>query len=114
MKTQLEILKPTDDNYKSVFQVIVNFMHGDADGDSQIDFFFNTKEEVLELINKLDALRDKHGYYDPSDDDAALGLDIIADWPYDMFSDGERYASYRGTEVFWYDENHVKHNVNVG
>lgn len=112
MKTELEILKPTDDNYASTFEVNVTFMHGDADAYTYERFFYTKKEEVLDFVNKLNALQDNYHSFRPDNEDKEA-FEVIEDWPYDLFSDGECKACLRTIRVYWYDENHVKHDVNV-
>ncbi len=69
------------------------------------------KQKTLELAHRIEA------FYERVQKRAeGLGIDDLAypDWPGDIiYGDGEDYCTLDGYELFYYDENFLKHKVEV-
>src|SRR5687768_11370233 len=92
------------------YEVVIDFMHGDADADSTESFMFSSKKELTNFITDLDSL---HNHYQPDEDGEINHLKHlyakIGDyWPKDSTSNGSCDAAYNGYNVYYYNQNGAK------
>lgn len=98
------------------YEVKIEFMHGDADGESYESYFFKQEKEVVKVLKELDKL--KH-LYRPDEEDyehtkSKILYDLMGeDWPGDNTCDYQVRAAYNGYEVFFYDDYGTKWPVEV-
>ena len=123
---------------KNLYVVYVKFMHGDADGyeTEECEFQLGDEEHMLEFLNFLALCSVKYphgkggcddytrvpGYnrwvesYEYDEDEMseeefeALADNQILEWP---FWEGEYCASYDGAHVVFFNEEGIRHSVNL-
>lgn len=97
-----EIPRPTN-----VYHLTIDFMHGDADGDSSTTLTFERGQEgdmaeVVAVINKVEELNSwEVEKYETIEGFARLLLDS---WDRDCTCDGMYLASYNGHNIVYFDE----------
>ena len=117
--------------YKDTYELVVGYMHGDADGDTQKNYFYPNAETTMEELT-LDAigimaltaaqgdevengeiaeLFEAQGY---SNEDAYALAEGFSDDFYegDITCEGRR-AACTGFELYYYDHKGVKHEANI-
>jgi len=112
-------------NYRNTYELVVGYMHGDADGDTEQTFTYSPDEVddlkinllLLNGINSGDYLAEQAakilkeaGIEDPDDEIAEnFGDDFYEG---DMTCEGNG-AAMTGFQVFFYDHEGIKHDVNI-
>jgi hypothetical protein len=111
---------------KNMYSIIVNYMHGDADGYDEQEFYFdeNTPSNMLsftQMIYELEAVGamyphgrgggDEYGYYGKFID-CENNFGWTEDIPGDITNEGGE-ASYDGYSVIYFDEHGARFDVTI-
>jgi len=115
--------------YRDAYELVIEYMHGDADAFDAKEIIFNNDDSVKDLqiavyvIERCFADNSGAMYDCDTPEQLAEALEIDAEvasrasdigvFNYDLFTDGQSYASFDGYKVFYYDDRGVKHKVNV-
>lgn len=111
------------------FELVVKFMHGDADSYSTSNAFFRTEEELLKILDTLMYMKNS-GWSEVYNCLSQISLvkEVLAkakldedevdhfldDWViYDVTSSGNAFAQVDNLEVFWYNSSGQKHHVQI-
>lgn len=123
---ELQVAEPAEvPNYRNTYELVVSYMHGDADGDTENTFTYSPDEVDDLKINLLLLNGIDDGDYLESQATNILTLAGIADedgeiatnfaddfYEGDISCDGMG-AAMTGFKVFFYDHEGIKHNVNI-
>lgn len=128
MDVKLKIKKKplTPETHTNQYELVSNYMHGDADGDTTKTFFFNNDEEGIKRLKLFlaayDALDDGE-YMDEQATDFFKSIGIEEEeaeelgsefgdefYEGDMTCDGNA-ASLQGLELYFWNESGVKFEV---
>ena len=108
-------------DYQNTFELIIGYMHGDADADSEKEFHYTDVEDLkrdLETLTKIDdfdedTLIDYFTALGMDEDDAQDAASEFSDnfREGDCTTDYSNDAAIQKIELFWYDDRSVKHDV---
>lgn len=128
MSIEIQVGKPSPvEAHRNTFELIVEYMHGDADGTTYQTFYYphpaltgQLESDMIGVVAALGEDRDevveaiRTAYQEAGVDNAELEAERIGDQLYegDITCDGER-ATLVDSELFFYNEDGVKHDVTV-
>ena len=98
---KLKVLAPLPAKYKLRYVVEIEFMYGDADGEEFKEFNFETPEETITFIQKLNKI--KKWYRPDWRHEDKEPKEVFEDWPHDPCGFDDTLAAYIGYKVFFYD-----------
>ena len=102
-----------EEGLKNTYQVVIDFMHGDADGYSQETFESDNELLVYVLVELLDKIQDKNCR--PETNESEI-IEMLTNYHLSLVMDCtsgyDFYASIEQVSVFLYDEHGNKFELN--
>lgn len=114
---ELKILEPVKiNNPKNIFKLQFKVMHGDGDGYTEEEWGFkeNEKEDLITIIKAFEIMLKLRSGYEDVDYPNVPGFKELMEeeWPLDYTSDSYP-ATLQNYEVFYFNNEGIKHNVKV-
>jgi hypothetical protein len=120
---EFRIKNPIKDNFlpKNQFMIICTAESGDGDHEDEVELgpFDNNAnglkemEETIKILDRMDEFLEENDCFVKSYDSLEGFKELIKWWPNDVTSDGECLAHFAGYDVFYYDINSKKCDVEV-